>query len=325
MTHFVFGGAGFTGRYLVESLAAEGSSVVICDIASPDFPLPAGVRFVALDVTRAGDFETLRASEDDVTYNLAARQFHNAVPITNQDAWFDEVNVAGTANILAWMARHGLTRLVALSTDMVYGFPERLPVGPDHPRHPLGPYGRSKAKSEDLCVKARRQGMQVTIMRPRMIVGPGRLGVLVKLFKLIERSLPVPLIGNGRNHYQMISVHDVVSAIRCAERKDFPNTTLNLGSDNPPQVRELLGNTIKQAGSRSVLVPTPAKPLKFVLATLERLGKPLLHREQYSIADINYLVDIEPTKRELDWQPAYSDSDMLVEAFRLYQNRKPHG
>ncbi|MEJ7793696.1 MAG: NAD(P)-dependent oxidoreductase, partial [Gaiellaceae bacterium] len=201
------------------------------------------------------------------------------------------------------------------STDMVYGAPQQLPVATDHPLRPLGPYGASKLAAEDLCAGYRRRGLAVTIFRPRLIVGPGRLGVLVKLFTLIERGRPVPLIGDGSNHFQMISVFDCVSAIEAALDEDVPNETLNLGSLDPPTVRELLERVIATAGSRSHLVPVPARPVKAILTALDALGLSPLYPEQFQIADENYLVDVSRTVTRLGWRPRYDDVDMLAAAY----------
>jgi nucleoside-diphosphate-sugar epimerase len=317
--HIVFGGSGFTGRHLCEAISSRGGQTILCDERVPAFPLPDGATFRHVDITVPQTFDPGSGSAGDIVYNLAARQFHNQVPARNQDEWFAEVNARGTENILEWMSRHDVRKLVALSTDMVYGIPIATPVAPNHPRNPLGPYGRSKRMAEDLCIKARAVGMQVSILRPRMIIGPGRLGVLVKLFKLIERGLPVPLIGNGKNYYQMISVYDVVSAIVACTDAGVPNVELNLGSSSPPTVRDLLEESISRAKSGSHVISTPASAVKWVLALLEKLGRPLLHKEQFSIADVDFLVDIEATRVALGWEPRYSDADMLYAAYAEYK------
>jgi dTDP-glucose 4,6-dehydratase len=144
------------------------------------------------------------------------------------------------------------------------------------------------------------------------------VGILGSLFKLIRRSLPVPLIGNGRNRYQMVSVFDCASAAVCSARKGVVNGEFNLGSADPPSVRDLLGSLIRHAGSRSILVPMPAAPLKSALRLLDRLDLPLLVPEQFEVADKDYVVDIEPTIRMLDWRPRHGDEDMMLEAYRQY-------
>ncbi len=250
--HIVIGGSGFTGSHLVRTLLAQGQQVQTVDL----LPLPAEfsgrVVHHQLDILDTAALSRVPLDEGDVVHHLAARQFHNAVPAKEQDAWFAEVNVTGTANVLKWMRKLRQPRLIYTSTDMVYGLPESLPVPPTHRRNPLGPYGRSKAASEQLCEQARTEGYLITVLRPRMIVGPGRFGILIKLFRLMDLGLPVPTIGSGRNRYQMIAVEDVVSAILAAGEKGFPAVALSLGSGDAPPVRQLLRNTIKRIGSRSI-------------------------------------------------------------------------
>jgi dTDP-glucose 4,6-dehydratase len=324
--HVIIGGDGFTGRWLARDVVADGEEVLVADLQQSNLPIYRDVAFQAMDITDPASVAALPIGPDDVIYNLAARQYHLAVPRRDREAFFDAVNFRGTGHLLDHMAARDCHRLVSFSTDMVYGFPQRLPVDTNHPCLPLGPYGGSKLKSETLCRKYRdgkfrEGGMNITILRPRLIIGPGRLGVLAKLFRLIERGLPVPMIGNGRNHYQMVSVFDCVSAARCAVAKGLPNGEYNLGSDNPPPVRALLQALIDEAGSRSVLLPTPGSLVKLVLGGLDRIGLPLLYREQYAIADEEYLVDIEATKQALGWQPQYRDDDMIRQAFREFRRQ----
>lgn len=230
--------------------------------------------------------------------------------------YFYSVDFHGAVAIVEAMKRAGCPRLVQFSTDMVYGpLQTRPPVRVDHPRVPIGEYSASKKALEDYCISQRAEGLKVSIFRPRLINGPGRVGILGNLFKLIRAGMPVPLIGNGRNRYQMVSVFDCASAAICAYRKGIVDAEFNLGSHNPPTVRELLGKLIRHAGSKSILVPVPASPLKLVLRTLDRINLPLLVPEQFEIADHDYVVDIEPTVRLLDWQPVHDDLGMMLEAY----------
>jgi len=66
------------------------------------------------------------------------------------------------------------------------------------------------------------------------------------------------------------------------------------------------------------LIPTPATPLKVVLRMMDRINLPLLVPEQFEIADHDYVVDIEPTKRMLDWTPRYNDERMMLEAYQQF-------
>jgi dTDP-glucose 4,6-dehydratase len=217
------------------------------------------------------------------------------------------------------MEGHGLKNLVYFTTDMVYGHTLHHPRFEDHPRAPLGPYGDAKYQTELLCDEYRDKGFNITLFRPRLIIGPGRLGILEKLFKLIDHNLPVPTIGNGKNYYQFISVSDCAEACLSAVKAGFPNENYNLGSLNPPTVNDLLKQLIVEAGSKSFLLPTPAALVKFVLDILDRLGMPIMDPEQYLIADETCVLDVSKAKRELAWEPQDNDVDMLFAAYRDYR------
>jgi len=318
MRHVITGGSGFTGTYLAQELIRDGERVLIFDLVPPPPELQGAAEFIAGDIRRPQDLANIGLTPDDVVYHLAARQFHLAVPTRKQDAWFADVNVNGTRAVLQAMEAASASRLIYLSTDMVYGWPIQVPLGADHPLRPLGPYGRTKLQSEHLLNAARSRGMQVTIFRPRLISGPGRLGILTKLFALIRHNLPVPMIGAGKNCYQMIAVEDCVSAMLAALRHGLPSGPFNLGSEDPPQVRSLLQNLIEQAHSKSILVPTWGPGVKGILGILNKCGMPVLHPEQYLIADAQYVLDTSQTEQALDWKPMRSDADMLVAAYEVY-------
>jgi len=316
MRHVILGGCGFTGRHLAERLGRMGERVLLVDLPEVAAQAPVGADLFAADLRDAAAVARIPLDPADVVHHHAARQFHGTVPWRGRDAWFAEVNVAGTRHVLQHMERRGCRRMVCFSTDMVYGLPTRLPVPVDHPQRPLGPYGRSKREMEKLCRRFRERSFNITIFRPRLIVGPGRLGILAKLFGLIRRNLPVPLIGKGVNQYQMVSVFDCVSAIEAALANSIPNREYNLGSLEPPLVKDLLRSLIDQVGSRSILLPTPGPLVKAVLATLDGIGIPLLYPEQFRIADVTCLVDTSATVAELGWRPRYDDRDMLLAAYR---------
>jgi dTDP-glucose 4,6-dehydratase len=320
MKHVIVGGCGFTGRHLRSRLCERGEEVLVVDLPQAIAAAGLGTQDAwPADLEDPAAVASIPVEEDDVVHHLAARQFHGAVPRRRRLSWFAAVNVAGTERLLERMLQVGCLRLIFFSTDMVYGAPQQLPVPTDHPRQPLGPYGASKRRAEDLCSDFRSRGLAVTIFRPRLIVGPGRLGVLAKLFTLIERGWPVPLIGDGTNHFQMVSVFDCVSAIEAALVQGVPNGAFNLGSLDPPTVRELLERLIVAGASRSRLVALPARPVKAALRVFDDAGLPLLYREQFAIADVDFVVDVSETVAGLGWRPIHDDADMLAAAFAEYR------
>lgn len=324
MKHIITGGDGFLGTELTKKLVKAGEQVIICDIkqtlSSGIYDNKNLVTYINLDVTKPGVFDQLEIDEDDVIYHFAARLLMPILPRSERkDAFWRDLYV-GTENLLSFMESRGLKRMVYFTTDMVYGHTIHHPRFEDHPRAPLGPYGEAKYQSELLCEKYREKGINITIFRPRLIIGPGRLGILEKLFKAVDKNLPVPTIGNGKNYYQFISVSDCANACIAAVKAGIPNEFYNLGSLNPPKVNDLLKTLINEAGSKSILIPTPASLVKLSLEILDRIGTPIMDPEQYLIADETCVLDVSKAEKEIAWIPEDDDVSMLLQAYRTYRD-----
>ncbi len=319
MRHIIFGGDGFVGRHLAPKLVADGHAVVVADIVRSDLAHYAKARFVPCDVTDKAAVRAVGIEAGDMVYNLSAKMLSPIQVRAKRHDFFWPVNVHGTENIIEAMDAAGAKNLVHFTTDMIYGHTVYHPMTEDHPVAPLGEYGLSKLKTEELAAQWRERGMNITLFRPRLIIGPGRLGILEKLFKLIDRNLPVPMIGSGKNPYQFISVFDCAEAARLAFRAGVPNEAYNLGSLNPPPVRKLLGDLIAHAGSRSILIPTPGWAVKRTLDLLDLMNMPIMDPEQYLIADEDCLLDVSKGKRDLGWVPQHRDEDMLIAAYSEYR------
>lgn len=316
----LIGGAGLTGLKIAEELIEMNiskSNIIIADLKNSLSKINLQVALIECDISKN---IIPKFKKDDVIIHLAARQYHTKIPKRNQLAWFREVNVVGTKNIINQCIKFNVKGLVYFSTDMVYGIPNYIPLNSAHPKTPIGPYGKSKLEAEMICIESRKRGLPITILRPRLIMGKGRLGIMEKLFKAISLNRPVPLIGRGNNCYQMVSVEDCSKAAILSVKHNFPNCELNLGSEVGPNIKKLLNFLIHTVNSKSILIPLPAFPLKIILTILEKIGLPILHKEQYKIADKNYIVDISDTYSKIRWKPKQSDTDMIVEAYKHWKN-----
>ena len=322
MRHVIFGGDGFVGRHLAPKLLADGEEVIVADIVKSDLGHYRQAAFVHCDVTDPAAVAAVGLQADDMVYNLSAKMLSPIQVRAKRHEFFWPVNYHGTEHIIRAMDRAGAGRLVHFTTDMIYGHTYVWPQTEEHPAAPLGEYGLSKLKTEELAAEWRKRGMKISLFRPRLIIGPGRLGILEKLFKLIDWNLPVPMIGSGGNPYQFISVFDCAEAARLAWKAGVPDEAYNLGSLNPPPVRKLLGDLIAHAGSKSFLLPTPAWVVKRTLDLLDLLNMPIMDPEQYLIADEMCVLDVSKAERQLGWVPQYRDEDMLVAAYREYRAKK---
>lgn len=323
--HIIFGGDGFVGRYIARDLLSRGETVIVADIHKSDLPIYDHAEFRQVDVRDAAQVNAVGVQKGDMVYNMAARLLMPPVKKKARHDAFFPVHIDGTRNILTAISEAGADRLVQFSTDMVYGrslVPPPIPTS--HPKNPIDAYGQSKKGCEDVCEEWREKGINISIFRPRMVMGPGRLGLLANLFKLVKANLPVPTIGSGKNRYQFVSVFDCASFAIQAGDMGCPAGAWNLGSVNNPSTKNVLKSLITHAGSKSVVIPTPAFAVKSVLGTLDALDMTLLTREQYAIADEDYVVDVEDLREMYGRVPEGSDEDMIIQAWDCWvENSDP--
>ena len=246
----------------------------------------------------------------------AALQHHDHPPKLGREAFFQR-NVTMTRNLADAAEAAGVRHIVCVSSDMVYGVPRHGRFREADIPHPIGPYGRSKLASEQVCLAKRARGMKVTILRPRLIVGPGRLGILTKLFNRIRAGKSIPLIGNGRNRYQMVGVGDVASAALLALEKE-PDAIFNLGSSDVPTVEALLESVARRAGSPSKVIRTPRALTEAALWVLHAFRLAPLVPEQFRIAGVDYVLDTTAAKEVLGWSPRFNDTEMLWQAYQRW-------
>lgn len=318
----VTGNTGFLGAEIVRRLRARGASVRGVDIVSNDAAKPSDVEIQIGDLT---DPEVAKkaVSGATVVIHSAAVQHHTpGCPRFGIEAYMGR-NVTMTRNLLAASKAAGVARFVFVSTDMVYGPKVPIPMPVDARREPVGPYGRSKVACEDLCVAARGE-MTVAIARPSVILGPGRFGILVKLFEQIRTHRTVWMIGDGRNRHHMVEVGDCAEACILASERGG-NGSFNLGVIRSSPTRELIAQVCKLAGSRSSIRGLPAGLTQFGLACLDTVGLTVLNPEQYLIAPVDYVLDIEPTRRALGWTPESTDVEALFATYRHYLKTEGFG
>ncbi len=133
------------------------------------------------------------------------------VPLGRDPAALRSVNVDGTATLLRACRAAGVGKVVHLSSSAVFGVPESNPVRRDTVPRPHEPYGAAKLAAEWACLHAAAGGLDVTIVRPRTIVGHGRLGIFAVLFDWIADGADPFVLGDGSNRYQFVHADDLAS------------------------------------------------------------------------------------------------------------------
>jgi len=328
MRFVLTGGSGFVGNYLIKKLCYLYPHIEIHNLdinpIKTDIKIESGKQNLTdhlVDITNKDDLMNFKFNQDDVVFHLAAHIFHPQTPYrTKRKEYFEKLNVEGTKNILEEMNKNNVKRIAFLSTCMVYGTPQHKMMKTTHPLKPNGPYGSTKIKAEKLITDFGQAKQNKTLIyRPGLIAGPGRLGLLGKLFFLIKNNLPVPLIGSGNNRYQFISIYDCIDALTKFIDLNFPTGIYNLGSIKPPTVKELISSLINSVHSKSFLVPTWGYGVKQILNTLDILNITLLYPEQFLLADSEFILDVSDLEDDLGFKPKFHDKDMLLRAYKSYE------
>lgn len=308
MKILVTGGSGFLGTQVCVNLREEFQSVIAVDLApSPNAQV--------LNIASQEFLDLVSQEKPTVIVHLAGVQYLKPVPRWKREEFFNQnVLMARTlANVMG--TEPSIRQVVFVSTDMVYGKKVESPVSTSSPTLPIGPYGKSKLLSESILkVEAERRKQVLTILRPRLIAGEGRKGTIDSLGFLASKNLPIPLFGSGSNRYQLVAKEDVAQAIVKAIQLRA-HGTFNLGSDNPPIIRDLISYVLSASGSRSPMIRVPNKLMTLVLRVLDRIGISPLSPEQFEIAGLDYVLDTRSTKHVLNWQPTQTDKQILLKSF----------
>jgi len=314
----ITGGAGFFGTHLAGALLNKGLGVTILDRNEiEDRRLRATAGFVKGDIR---DKDAAAKAAEGVDYI-----FHNAAIVpaarATKNEYF-EVNAGGTENILRAADAGGVKRFIFISSSSVYGIPKELPITESSPFAPVCEYSRSKVAAEGICNKYRQKGLQITVIRPRTIVGKKRLGIFHILFNWISDRKNIYIIGDGKNRIQFLSQKDLIDACIRAMDSENSNTDFNLGSADFGEIGEDLKELIEYAGSPSKIRHIPPGFAECALSLLDKLNLSPLSALHYKTGHKSVYCDTAKARRLLGWSAEIGNTEMLKEAYAWYTENK---
>lgn len=310
----ITGGSGFFGIALVEALLDKNYQVRVLDLEPLDkADIKQKIEFIKGDIR---DYETVTRACKNV--NIVV---HNAavLPVSRSSRkFFWDVNVGGTRCVLEEALANSVEKVIYISSSAPYGIPVEVPITEKTPFNPVCNYGKSKIAAERVCNEYRKRGLDIVILRPRTIVGKGRLGLFQILFSWIADNKNIYVIGAGKNLFQYLSESDLIDACLLSIERDCRNEDFNLGSDEFKTVKEGLQGLIDYVGSRSKVVPVSASIARFFLRILDKLNLVPLTSWHYMTADKPFYFDISKAKNILGWKPQEGTLDMLKESYDWY-------
>lgn len=314
-TIFITGGSGFLGINMIRYLLEKGLNVVNYDIADFDYPEKTKIKSYLADVR---DKKTLKKAMkgSDIVLHFAA-----ALPLYSKEDIYS-TDIGGTRNVLEAAYENGIERVIYISSTAVYGVPDHHPLYETDKLVGVGPYGESKIKAEEICCEFRSKGVCVPILRPKSFVGPERLGVFALFYDWAKDGHGFPMLGNGRNKYQLLAVFDLCEAIWSAMTGDEKkvNDVFNIGAKKYKTMKEDYQAVLDFAGFGKKIVCFPAKPLILCLRFLELLHLSPLYAWVYETAAKDSFVSIAKAEKLLNFKPKYSNQDALIENYQWYLN-----
>ncbi|SEI23465.1 UDP-glucose 4-epimerase family protein [Pseudomonas asplenii] len=302
----VTGATGFVGSALVNELLRSNENIVVALVRRADVKLPKDV--LVSEVSGAElDCSAVKLSEVNAIVHCAAR-VHVMNDASNDPLReFRKVNVKFTLDLASRAAEQGVKRFIYISSIKVNG--EETAPGciyrADDPPAPIDSYGISKMEAEEgLRALGKKTGMEIVIIRPVLVYGPGVKANFRSMMKVLKSGVPLPL-GLIKNKRSLVSLDNLVDLIiTCIDHPAASNQTF-LASDgddvSTPRLLTLMGQAL---GRPPRLVPVPTFFLEAVASLLGK--KETLRRLVGSLQ-----VDISKANELLGWRPVLSLEDGL--------------
>lgn len=292
------GATGFVGGRLLEVMSAK--KIVVIGRTRPG---RLGQNdFHQAEIGAGGDFfDALKGV--DVVVHSAARAHVMGESAQDPLAEYRKVNTVGTLKLASQAAEAGVGRFVFVSSIKVNGEStvEGKPFTPDDDFVPSDAYGLSKYEAErGLREIARETGMEVVIIRPPLVYGPGVKANFASMMRWVNRGVPLPLGGIKNNKRSLVALDNLVDLIVvCTEHPKAANQTFLVSDGEDMSTAELLGRMAKALGVGDRTIPVPVHWLQFIARLL---GKPAVVQRLCS----SLCVDMSKTVDLLGWKPPCS-------------------
>lgn len=311
MKHLVTGGSGFLGNLIARRLYERGELVKILDIWE-DPTRPRGIEFINCNICDRAGVAAAMCGVDVVHHNVAL------VPLTKSGGKFWEVNVEGSRIAAEEAVKAGVKSFIHMSSSAIFGAPKICPITDKTPTKPIEIYGEGKLAGElavrNICEKA---NLPLIVIRPRTILGEGRLGIFQILFEWIQEGRNVYVIGSGNVKFQFVHALDLMDAYMLALDRGKPGI-YNVGTDCYGTLRQSLENLIEYAGTESRVNSLPVWLTIGTLRILDWLGLSPLAPWHYLTYHKEFHFDVRPLL-ELGWKPKYSNDEMFQESYDWFR------
>lgn len=318
-TILVTGGSGFLGAALLRYLTRLGGFSLITSLREGRVQLPESIRTFTLgNLTPDNNWKDVLI-DVDVIVHAAARVHVMNEKAVDPLAEFRCVNVDATLNLARQAAAAGVKRFIYISSIKVNGECSKQGAAftADDTPAPSDPYGISKHEAEmGLRILATQTSMDVVIIRPVLVYGPGVKANFLSMIRWLDRSFPLPF-GSVNNKRSLVSLDNLIDLIvTCLAHPSAANQTFLASDGEDVSTTELLRKIARALNKPAVLLPLPVGLLNFMASLV---GKGAMARRLFG----SLQVDIEKNKRLLGWTPPITlDQGLKVAVQSFLESRK---
>lgn len=302
------GASGFVGRAIIQSLHFDIPIKAL--VRDKDVMLPKNVIPVVCDLASNKYFSPTAMDGVDVLIHSAARTNVMIDEVADPLMEYRRVNVDGTLNLARQASLAGVKRFILLSSIKVNGEGTILgrPFLPEDSPAPEDSYGISKLEAEAGLLKlAAETGMEVVIIRPPLVYGPGVKANFGTMVNWVTKDIPLPF-GNINNKRSLIAIDNLVSFILlCSDRAKSPkaaNQVFLVSDGEDVSTTTLFRKVARAYCARSRLLPVP---VSFMRLVAKLLGKSYVADRLFG----NLQVDSSKSRDLLGWKPVVTMDEQL--------------
>lgn len=314
------GSTGFLGTALARRLVEDSRYQLVTAVRREAANLVSGSQPISVgDLEANTDWRSALSGIEVVIHTSARVHVMNDYandPLTE----FRRVNVEGTLNLARQAAAAGVKRFIFISSIKVNGegTPLNQPYTSEDIPAPVDPYGISKREAEDgLRILAEKTGMEMVIIRPPLVYGPGVKANFLRMMRWLDKGFPLPL-GAIHNKRSLVALDNLVDLIiTCIDHLAAANQTFLVSDGEDMSTTELLQRMAVAFGKPILLLPVPVRLLKIGITLLGKrdIAQRLLGSLQ---------VDISKTRDMLNWSPPVSMDKALKGTANDFLAREQH-
>jgi UDP-glucose 4-epimerase len=316
----VTGATGFVGKAIVSELAKSGFDLYTC-AKSPAADLP---NYFPVDISADESVARLFEELPDLDLVVHSAGLAHQFKAPKDPGIFNRVNVEGTRNIGRLALEKNCKRFILISSISVYGDGKPNPTDEEFKCDPSGLYAVSKYEAElaarEIC---ELNGITLTILRLATVYGPGDVGNVLRLIRLIHGGKFV-WTGTGKNHKSLLFNEDAARACRMAADNDLPGVHVYNVTDQPHTMREIVETIAGELGKKIPSLSIPPALIKTTLGIINKL--PVVGVRSRSLAESlkkwqsDDVLSGEKIERELNFKAGTALAEGIRKEIEWYLN-----